>query len=405
MDRALKEQFIQKEVTEAIVTDTEFDRDEFPNLWNLSSAFLFGQLPVPKENKTPEFVFLQDYDFQKGYSENIVTIAEWNMVWEVAHLRSDFFWQKLPSGLDWLKNFEDINLYLVPDNKQTPYSTYEPFLHILPIKTRQKFGLPLLKKGKWPFTLDHDTIINQRIIKRNFTSQLSKAFAYHIWPILDKQNRLSAFSSSDSLSLLAHNLKFWMPYLYAAIEDRIKEFGRVEPENKKQIKKIEKLQKQYKDIDVKLPLMGGTIWQGEDDAWEMTKNIVSKADADGNLSAIVDSIKSNRIQDDFSAKWSYAKEDFERKLYSKRNKVKVSFVEIDEKIPIHSPTTEIEENILWDDLLSIVDKKERRIIICLRKGITNHKEISELLGYKNHSPVTKKLKGIRDKAAALFDIK
>ena len=385
--------------------DHEYDRDLFPNLWNLSSAFFFGHLPVPKDNKKPEFVFIKDYYEEKRFTEKSMTIAEWNMIWEVGHLRTDFFWRKLPKELEWLKKYEGENIYLVPDQKDYPYQTYCPLFHLLPFQTRKKFNLPLIKKGKWPFTLDFDRHFIGDLFNSNFSSQLSQAFAYHIWPLLDNQNRLNAFSNNDSIFVLTHNLKFWMPHIYSLIEEKMQEFGRVEPESQKQIKKIKKLQKKYPEIDIKLPLRGGDIWTGEDEAWHFTKELIAKADANGQLRNTIDAIKSNRIQDDFSDKWSYAKEDFERKLYSKRNKVKVNFVELDEFIPIHSQTSEIDNNILWDDLISLVDKKEKRVVVCLKKGITLHKEISEVLGYKNHSPVTKSLKKIREKAIKELDIR
>lgn len=254
--------------------------------------------------------------------------------------------------------------------------------------------------------MDFNSHIIGNLFKPNFTSQLSKAFAYHIWPLIDKQNKINAFSKSDSISLLAHNLKFWLlPCVYSVIEETMVEFGRVEPGSKEQLEKINKLQKRYPDIDVKLPLRGGAIWIGEDEAWHFTQKLVNKACENSQLFSIIDAIKSNRIEDDFSSRWSYAKEDFERKLYSKRNKVKVTFIEVDELTPIHSQTSELDNNILWDDLLSIVDKKERKVVVCLKKGITKHKEISEILGYKNHSPVTKTIKKIRDKAIKELNIK
>ena len=63
----------------------------------------------------------------------------------------------------------------------------------------------------------------------------------------------------------------------------------------------------------------------EHDLWEK----VASADANGRLRAILDAVRSNRVADDFWARWSYAREDFERKLYRKRNKISVRFVELD----------------------------------------------------------------------------
>ena len=58
-------------------------------------------------------------------------------------------------------------------------------------------------------------------------------------------------------------------------------------------------------------------------AAEVVEDVVEAADARGRLRAIIDAVRSNRVEDDFSDRWSYAREDFERKLYHKRNKVRV----------------------------------------------------------------------------------
>src|SRR5205823_8829423 len=49
----------------------------------------------------------------------------------------------------------------------------------------------------------------------------------------------------------------------------------------------------------------------------------------------------NRVADDFSDRWSVAKADFEHRLFQKRNRVTVSFVELDDTIPMHGPQAEI----------------------------------------------------------------
>ena len=71
------------------------------------------------------------------------------------------------------------------------------------------------------------------------------------------------------------------------------------------------------------PRCGGTLWQGKDCAAEVVDDVVDAADARGRLRAIIDAVRSNRVEDDFSDRWSYAREDFERKLYHKRKKVRV----------------------------------------------------------------------------------
>ncbi|PUV21543.1 hypothetical protein [Sphingobacterium athyrii] len=152
------------------------------------------------------------------------------------------------------------------------------------------------------------------------------------------------------------------------------------------------------------PRMGEFAWYGEDEAWEVTKELVGLANKDGQLSNIIDAIKSNRVSDDFSELWSREKEDFERKIYSKRSKIKVSFVEIDNAIPVHGPTSEVHEDLIWEDFIALLNPKEKQIVICLKNGITKLSDIGQYLGYANHSPISKAMTAIRKKAKALINL-
>jgi hypothetical protein len=76
------------------------------------------------------------------------------------------------------------------------------------------------------------------------------------------------------------------------------------------------------------PRMGGPVWFGEDDAHDAVVETVEAVDGTGQLRAILDAIRSPRIEDDFSGHWSYAREDLERKLHGKRRKITVKFVEL-----------------------------------------------------------------------------
>jgi hypothetical protein len=342
-DKNLSDGLTSEFWNENLLLEKDFNREEFPLLYNLSSAFIYDHIPVPKVRKDPEFVFLKDYSNFMKNSALSVTIAEWNMIWESGQLRTDFFWQNLPKDLNWLKEYENSNIYLIPDHQ---YYSYAPLFHLLPFRTRKNFKLPLIKKGNWPFLLDHDRLIVNNVFKINYLSRLSNAFANHIWPILDNQSKIGSFSKNDPIKLLAHNLNYWLPGIYKVIEERLSNFDRIDPKTKDHLHKIDKLQKEYPEIDIKLPLMGGTIWEGEDDAWKATQELINITDQKGNLRNIIDAVKSNRVQDDFSDKWSFAKEDFERKVYSKRQKIKVTFVELDDDYPIHCSTSELDDNLL-----------------------------------------------------------
>jgi hypothetical protein len=144
--------------------------------------------------------------------------------------------------------------------------------------------------------------------------------------------------------------------------------------------------------------MGGYVWMGEDEAREATAELVDCADSSGGLRSIVDAIRSNRVEEDFSSRWSYAREDFERKLYRKRNKVRVSFVELTDTLPVHGPDAEVHENLVYEDFFALLDQRERQIVVCLRSGVTRLGDIAREIGYQTHSPVSKALKKIRGKA-------
>ncbi len=85
------------------------------------------------------------------------------------------------------------------------------------------------------------------------------------------------------------------------------------------------------------PRMGGPVWLGEDDAHDALVETIEAADRTGRLRDILDAVRSHRIEDDFSSHWSYAREDFERKLHGKRRKVMVKFVELTDTIRSKAP--------------------------------------------------------------------
>jgi hypothetical protein len=181
------------------------------------------------------------------------------------------------------------------------------------------------------------------------------------------------------------------------------EFKRVEPETSKQREYLAKARKEdFPEVSIERPRMGGVLWMGEDEAAGVTEDIVNSADRSGQLRGIIDAVKSNRVVDDFSPCWSFAREDFERKLYSKRAKVRISFVELKDTLPVHSPRTEYTDNLLWQDFSAILNPRERHIVVCLRNGTTKLGDIAASLGYATHSPISKALVRIRKKASAFL---
>jgi hypothetical protein len=369
----------------------------FPGLFNLSSAFVWDFIYRPLDNRVPEFVYTP---FEKCRSiENLSAeeeaIQSWNLTWETGHLRHMLFKNRLPPSLTWLSKFPESNLYLLPNTNK--YETYCPLYHLLPAPSIHRFSLPIFGWGAWPVALRNTDSVFSKLTD-DFEDSLSKAFAHHIWPLLAKPS-MSFFSRNDPIVVLSHNLDFWLPYAYEVIENRLRGFPRCDLETQEQITTLMRLRRiAPPNIAVDLPLKGGDIWAGEADAWQAAQELVEVADRRGKLRAVIDAVLSNRIKDDFSHRWSHEREDFERKLYHKRSKFKVAFVELDDTIPVQGPSSEVEEDLLWEDFIALLNLKERQIVVCLRNGITKVAEIGQILGYANHSPVSKALQKIRAKA-------
>jgi hypothetical protein len=386
-----------------LANEEQLNQEAYPCLFNISAAFIYQFLPHPTKLAPPEFTFVPIKGRSKTFSEIQVAVTSWNWCWESNNLRYFVMKDSIPTELKWLSKFKKHNLYLLPDTNLR-YDAYTPLYHMLPKKTLQMFGLPLFNKGIWPPNGLNSSKI--QFLDQRFNDRLSAAFAYHIWPFLIKGSYMKSFNANDPIVILSHNLDYWLPYSYLMAEERLRQFSRCVYDNVKQEKLINKIQRQVSNnIKVNRPLKGGSLWIGEKEALEATKELIEFADKKGSLRSIIDAIKSNRIQDDFSAKWSYAREDFERKLYKKRSKFRVSFVELDDTIPVQGPSSEIEENLVWEDFISILNPKERQIVVCLKNGITKLGEISHILGYANHSPISKSLSKIRSKALQYFNEK
>jgi hypothetical protein len=225
-----------------------------------------------------------------------------------------------------------------------------------------------------------------------------------IWPFLNSRGDISAYSDDDPIKILAHNLDYWVPHITTLIEKRLRANKRIDFNDAAHKKEIENVRKKALDnITIELPLKGCLLWEGEGEVKRILAELVEIADKNGNLRAIIDAVKSNRVIEDFSQKWSFEKEDFERKIFRKRNKYKVQFVELTGSIPVHGPCSETEDNNIWEDFITILDQKERNIIVLISNGYTKMKDISQVLGYANHSPVSKALKKIRKKAIDFID--
>lgn len=204
----------------------------------------------------------------------------------------------------------------------------------------------------------------------DFEDRLARAWAWTVWPHLNSGSSLGVFSDTEPIRLMAHNLNFWLPAVTEVIQQTLRELPVTVGEGD--------LPTEVRLIDGSLlegavpgwPRKGGDLWRGEQEAAEFVERTVERADDMGRLRAIMDAVQSHRVEDDFSSRWSYAREDFERRLYRKRNKISVRFVELPDTIPVQGPETGIEGRIVTADFMALLNAREREIVILLNPGLS-----------------------------------
>lgn len=380
-----------------LLSEVEAGPEEFPRLGNISAAFLFKAIARPVAPEPPTYVTLTE--LRRPAMEMAGAVGQWNMLWEAAQYRRRFFdLDELPPQMSRIADLGDVNVVFVP---RTPsrYHEYAPLIHLLPQQTLARFGLPLLRGGQWPFMADYAGI--DEFLPVDFPARLGRAWAWTVWPHLVTGSGISSFSGDDPVRLLAHNLDFWIPPVTAMMQARLGENAEID----KGPLPAAVILEDGSVLDGAVPghpRQGGQIWFGEDDARSAVAETVEASDQTGRLRAILDAVRSNRVIDDFSPRWSYAREDFERKLYRKRNKISVRFVELTDTIPVQSPESQIVDGMVTNDFLVTLDTRNRQIVVLLASGVTNRTEIAGLLGYANHSAVSKRIGQIRRAAETYF---
>lgn len=377
--------------------EDEATPEEFPCLQNISAGFLFGGMIRPLEPAPPEYVTLSMPHLNR--LEISGTVGQWNVLWESAQFRRRFFSMgDLPEPMAKIADLGDVNITFVPRTRSR-YFEYAPLLHLLPKRVLDMFGLPTLRSGQWPFLGDFAGIDD--FLPADFATRLARAWASTVWPHLISGSKIKAFSADDPIRLLAHNLDFWVPAVTATIQNRLRDFPEVDKG---------KAPRPVTLVDGSVlagavagnPRMGGPVWFGEDDARDAVVETVESADQTGRLRGILDAVRSHRIEDDFSPHWSHAREDFERKLHGKRRKVKVKFVELTDTIPVQGPESEILGDLVTNDFLALLSAQNHEIVVLLNSGVTKKTEIADILGYANHSAISKRLAQIRRAAEGFF---
>jgi hypothetical protein len=140
-------------------------------------------------------------------------------------------------------------------------------------------------------------------------------------------------------------VRFWMHRLYRVAIDVYESFPPTEYEEDhwESLEEIARYMNETIPEDERAsyrltrPRMGGDLWNPEDPddrAW-ITGLLIDGDTTVESLEPVVEVLLGSATHEDFSTRYSWIKEDFERAFYSKRSKIKVRLHEFTDECPVY----------------------------------------------------------------------
>lgn len=264
-------------------------------------------------------------------------------------------------------------------------SVYLPAYYLIPKELLENNCKEILKIPRIPIKA-LSTYESIELIESDFFLEvIIDMYAYMVWNCLYPQVYLEIYSGYDPIWKLVHQAPIWIKLL---IDERI-------------IFTVEQLCKwsnSNREIEMDFVSL--------EEATLIMNYIVAKYIVQNNLREIIKVIEENRCEEDFDFRNSRQKTDFLRKWYHTRtNHPSISLEEWQENYKEKHNGIEYEiaddvnvendvvDQIIVDEFLSTLSNKDRRILELRIDGIS-YERIAELLGYKNHSGVIKRIQKI-----------
>lgn len=366
----------------------------------LELAFLSEAPPSTTDQSSPHSHLLDSY-----------AVSQWNQGASAGFARDGEALNILKTRIPSLERRKNPNLIMVPERADGLTELDIMLASLLPDSALAKWKLPRMRASMALLLVGH------RELDANFAVRTRAAFGELIWQKLSPQSRSrqSVFSTNSSLRVLAGDPTFWMHRLYRlCLAWRDECFTEVDEAAEPTWKPLESLRQQFLDsipeedrekFKVRRPLRGGELWDENDDD---DRNYVLDAAISGvgvveSLDPVVEVLTTHRCHDDFAARHSWIKEDFERSFYSKRAKLKVDLVETVDDAPVWASTdNEGYEHALFRDVLSFLDLKEKRLVLALRSGRTVS-DIASQQGLSGHASISRKIKALKLKVRGLLN--
>jgi len=373
-----------------------------PDRWDLGPLELvfLSDAPAPAADRPPYSHLLNSY-----------AISQWNQGASAGFARDGEALEILKAQIPSLERRKNPNIIMVPERADGLTELDVMLASLLPDSALAKWKLPRLRASMGLMLVGHHELDS------NFAARTRAAFSDLIWHKLSPQSRSrrAAFSANSSLRILAGDPTFWMHRLYRlCLAWREDFFTEVDEAAEPGWKPLEILRQNFfesipeedrEKFKVRRPLRGGELWDENDevDRSEVLDAAISGGGTLESLDPVVEVLNTHRCHDDFAARHSWIKEDFERSFYSKRAKLKVDLVETIDDAPVWgSLDNEGYEHALFRDVLSFLDVREKRLVLALRSGRTVS-DIASTQGLSGHASISRKIKALKQKVRRLIN--
>lgn len=338
-----------------------------------------------------------------------VALHDWNQTYAAGFIRRSDTFEAVTSKVPGIERRKNPNIILAPRSENGITELHVMLASLLPDTVLAEAGIERRRANMGL------TLFGQHQMPRHYATAVEQAFAKYLWGRIAPGKRSDAkyFSAQSSLRLLAGDSRFWMHRVYRiALERRESYFSPTTHEDKGWKPLDEVRSKFYAEIpekdkpqfDVRRPLMGGTIWDEKDhnEREAVIDDAISGAGVMESLDPVLNLLREQRVHEDFSARASWIKEDFERSFYSKRAKLKVELVETIDDAPVWD-TAECDGygEVLFRDLLAVLNLKERKLLLAVRQGKTPC-EIASNDGLLGHASISRRVKALKLKLGKLL---
>jgi hypothetical protein len=380
-----------------------------------------------------ELVFLDSVldRWDQDHNRRICHIAEWNCCFRGGLFREAHTLEWVQEMVPKLRRWSNPNLFLV--TRTNGYTELHSMLaSVVPEDILSRHRIRKRNANFWllawlddfredldrPEVLERVSFQEYHVRKAEaagvYAVAACRAFEEYIWAKLarDRRWRSELFGPHSSLRLLAGDTNFWMNRLFRVALERSEYFEEVSEETEwkpleELTRKLRKVipEEQWPNFLVRRPLMGGWLWDPDDpeECEVVVEEMLAGNGVMDSLDAVLQVLHSHPCHDDFSDRYSWIKEDFERSFYRKRNKLKVTLMETVDDMPAW-PAEEPAGfgNILFRDLLSVLDQRDQHILIAVRQGKTVS-EIASELGHRGHAAVSRRWGEIKARLRRLLE--